>query len=93
MSELYMNNILLNAELMINKMMNNPIMIYSLVVTTIKTMRWYNAEKPENTRLMISYLFSTTSRYIFFPIYLISDSFEFSVDMHNYLMNNNIKLV
>lgn len=93
MSELYMNNILINAELMINKMMNNPIMIYSLVVTTLKTMRWYNVEKPEKTKLIVSYLFSTTSRYIFFPIYLISDSFEFSVEIHNYLMNNNIKLI
>ena len=64
---------MININYVEENLLNNPVLIYSLVVTSYK-MYWFNrTTKPSYPRLLSTYIMSLTSRYVLFPIFIVSD--------------------
>ena len=71
----------------------NPELIYTIVITTINTYFWIKQEKPNKTKIILSYLLSLGSRYMFFPIYIIGDTICYISNFTEYINKNNLRIL
>ena len=80
-------------QVTINKCLDDPIWIYAFVVTTYKIYRWNKRDKPTKKDLVISYILSFGSRYIFYPFYIFTDAYGFCDNICKMLSDRDIRIV
>ncbi len=87
-----MENYLMNSINMM-KLNRDPILTYTIIVTSINTYFWVKQEKPGKIKMILSYILSIGARYIFFPIYLIGDSICYISNFVDYINKNNLRIL
>jgi hypothetical protein len=80
-------------EVTINKCINDPILIYAFLMTTYKIYKWNKIERPTKRHLILSYLLSFSSRYIFYPLYIFTDAFCVCDRIVQMLSDRDIRIV
>ncbi len=80
-----------NFEL--HKITNDSILSYTILITSLNTIIWIRDKKPNKKSIVVSYLLSLWLRYMFYPIYVIGDTFYLSSNLYKYLNDNNIQIL
>ncbi len=88
-----MEEISIYFQIGINKVRNDPVMIYSLLFTTYNAIIYNIKEKPNKINLSISYVISLWMRYNFYPFYFITDTLDTLYKTSLLLNNNKIRIL
>ncbi len=80
-------------EVTMNKCLSDPVLIYTFLMTTYNIYRWNKIERPTRRHLILSYLLSFGSRYIFHPFYIFMDSFCLCDRIVKMLSDRDIRIV
>ena len=77
----------------VKEILENPVFIYSFVVTTINVIRWTKKETTSSFQVLGTYVVSFASRYHVSRLYMLFDIFDYANLVMSYAEEKKFKLL